>query len=163
MRPYVDVTRSPAPPAELVTAHCPDDGAGLGAGGVAPVGGPVPGSVPSSFTATEVVRCRTAPQPAGKRRDSRLNYAVEEVAPVTPVFLSAIDLPDQDFGFGSNAACPAVATSPVFVLLVDARRHAVRPVLPEEPCGEPRAEVIEALNGLHFSVVKEFSYRELAG
>ena len=75
---------------------------------------------------------------------------------------SSLALPDQDFRPGDHGACPAVATAPVFVLLVDGGRHAVRPVLPEGPCGEPRAEVRDALDSLDFSVVKEFSYRQPA-
>ena len=156
-RGYVDlpVHRSPAP--EL-TAECPRDGAGLGGDGR---GGAPTGSVPAGFTAKTVLVCRFDPTEATAGPDGQLLALVRVIsAPVTDALLSALTLPDQAFPPNSHYACAAVARIPTYLLLVDGRNRAVRPVLPQDPCQDPRNEVDEAIKGLDVRQVDSYTYRE---
>lgn len=50
-----------------------------------------------------------------------------------------------------------VSTTPPYLLLVDAGRWAVRPRLPEGPCGDPRAEVLAAIRGLALTETERYT------
>jgi len=77
--PYREVAASPAPPpAEAADPRCPRDGAGLGAGDLRDGAGPVPGSLPSSFTPSRVCRCRIVAGPAQVPGGGGLRITVSE-------------------------------------------------------------------------------------
>ncbi len=73
---------------------------------------------------------------------------VARTGAVTEAFLAALELPDLALAPGSRAACAAVHEAPTYLLLLEERGAAVRPHLPQEPCGRPRAEVLAAPAGI---------------
>ncbi len=155
---YVDlpIQRTPA---SLTPAHCPDNAAGYGLPGPSSSTTPAAGSVPAGFQSRTVLRCRADPTRA--QDDPSRITVVQETAPITPALMSAIGLPDQDFArgrWGSTYACADASLPPPFVLLIDGRGSAVRPVLPQGPCAT-RPEVDQAMNALEFTTVRTFTVR----
>lgn len=150
--PYLDVTTPrPSDAAERAPARCPRDGVGLGAGNLRLGPGPTPGVLPAGFVPAQVRRCRLGDDvsTSGPPRST----VDEQTSAVTARLLAALTLPDQAFDPRDEEACAAVYRPPLYLLLLDGRQHAYRPVVPEDPCGDPRAEVVAALDELRPTVV----------
>jgi hypothetical protein len=141
---YQDGTR-PTQPAAAARARCPSSAAQLPAHD--DVGRMVgPGQLPHGFRPTHAVRC-TWSQTYLDDAVTRAEVTVEESrsSMIASTLSASLELPDQVLAPGSHLACPAVATAPVYLILVDAEGDALAPRLPESPCGSPRDEVARAL------------------
>lgn len=77
---------------------------------------------------------------------------------MTPDLAAAVALPDQEFT-SDRSACPADYTTKPFLLLVDTRKRAVRPHLPEDPCGDLRPEVSTAISTLRVTEIDRYTFR----
>lgn len=98
------------------------------------------GSIPKDFAAEAVVRCTIPGTIVQLPRVDR--YAVvEDTAGSTPELVQALGLPDQEF-VSSRSVCPASGGSAFGLILVDAKQQAINVRLPEDPCSDPRTEVI---------------------
>lgn len=104
------------------------------------------GAIPAGFVPRTVVRCYL--NLARQVAETDLYTVTETRAPSTPSPMEALALPDREF-VGSGA-CPAYATSPVAVLLMDRAGRTVRVHLPEDACGRPRAAVAAELSALTY-------------
>lgn len=155
--PYLYV-RPSIPQASAASVQCPRDGVGLGASGADTGPAATPGTLPATFKAELVRYCQLEDS---VKAVGGLRYPVtEETSPVGSKLLSSLTLPDQKFDPRDHAACGANYTPPVYLLLIDAKKHAYRPYLPASPCGEPRAEVKAAIEGLTPTKVTTYTFNK---
>lgn len=154
--PYLDVSH-PRPTAARAESSCPRGGVGLGAGGMHLGAGPRPGGIPAAFVPATVRLCRLHPDPVFLTGRG-MRYTVSDlVGPVSQALLAALNLPDQRFHPRGNTACAANYEPPVYLLLIDKAGKAIQPQLPADPCGRPRAEVVQAIQSVQLS--EEVKYR----
>lgn len=150
---YVDVP-GPTTPASATAPECPRDGVGLGARVDGELSESSAGRIPDGFVPVQVLHCTVAESPVAPGRVR----AVERKSGITDQLLVALDLPDQEFAFGSNLACPARAYPPTLLLLLDPQGRAITVRQPLDPCGEPRDEVVEAIAALDVTEVSSYIF-----
>lgn len=150
---YVDVP-GPTTPASSTAPECPRDGAGLGARMDGEWSESGDGRIPDGFVPVQVLHCVVAGSPVAPGQVR----VVERRSGVTDQLLVALDLPDQEFGFGSNLACPAMFYPPTLLLLLDRQDRAITVRQPLDPCGEPRDEVLEAIAALDVTEVSSYIF-----
>lgn len=100
---------------------------------------------------------RRRPVAEDDQRRRGVRPASDLVGPVSQALLAALNLPDQRFHPRGNTACAANYEPPVYLLLIDKAGKAIQPQLPADPCGRPRAEVVQAIQSVQLS--KEIKYR----
>lgn len=154
--PNKDVTHA----RDVATAsdqRCPRDGTGLGASDFWLGPGPTSGTVPADFRPERVRVCRLRGEP--EQTSTGLRYTVaEETSTAEPELLQSLSLADQEFDRRDHAACAANYTPPVYLLLLDRQDHAIRALLPADPCGSPRTEVQEAIQALRPAQVTTYTF-----
>lgn len=118
------------------------------------------GRVPDGFQPVGVVHCLWDERYLDDGA-TRSEVTVQEFrSPTVPAaLLESLALPDQEFTRFSHGACPAIGTTPQYLILVDASRAAVMPWLPETPCSEPRVEVVRAINDLSWTDHQTYRFR----
>jgi hypothetical protein len=117
-----------------------------------------PGQLPQGFRPVHALRC-TWSETYLDDAATRAEVTVEELrsSTITPTLSASLELPDQELAPGSHRACPAVATAPTYLILVDAEGEALAPRLPGSPCGDPREEVARAIADVQWT--KHRTYR----
>lgn len=146
-KPQTEVPTGPT--ATAVAAKCPRSAEGLGIGADHP-GGLLPADLVPSYVIWCKVRPGASPGPAKKAR-----YFIDEVktTDAPAALLSTLKLPDL---VDPDATCSIVMNDPTYLLVVDNDRAAhVR--LPQDPCDNPRQEVLKALRQTNFKQVASYS------
>jgi hypothetical protein len=145
---------SPVAPEYLPPGQCPPLTAG-------PTVSPAPpGALPGDFAAVEVRRCTytmllapqspAAPSPAAADRGWVWQSVQRSAGPLDDL-VRALRLPPPERDDSGDTVCPAVATAPVTLALVDAAGRAVLPAVPATACGQPLPEVTAALEALSWT------------
>ncbi|MEU8297969.1 hypothetical protein AB0C04_11860 [Micromonospora sp. NPDC048909] len=128
------------------------------------VGGglPVPGAatglplLDDTFTPVTAVLCgQEARQRPGGGRDL---VVTERRADDVAALVAALRLPDEP---PARGACTADLVLPPWLALLDERGGWLRPGIPADGCGKPRAEVRAALGGLRLTTVSTRTVREI--
>ncbi|MEU8255469.1 hypothetical protein AB0C06_14545 [Micromonospora inaquosa] len=111
---------------------------------------PTTGRIDPTFTPVAAVLCGRATRPGrqGGHEQIATERRTEEIAPL----LTALGLPSERAG-GKNVACTLDMVIPPWLALLDDRGRWLRPQLPTDACGKPRAEVIAALAGPQWTTV----------
>jgi hypothetical protein len=134
-------------PAAVIAPRCPTTEVELRPWTSGDGTGEQAGSVPAGFSPRSVLLCSVDFADSDAR--SKRRYAISTTeSPVSSDLISALQLPDQEFWFDSRGACFAAAEAPLHLLLLDAQRRAVRPVVPVDPCGTVRPELRRAIAAL---------------
>ncbi|MFG2047973.1 hypothetical protein ACGFIW_11170 [Micromonospora sp. NPDC048935] len=110
---------------------------------------PTIGRIDPAFTPAAAVLCgRTiTPGPNGGQEQVATERRAEKIAPL----LTALRLPDQESDGG--VACTLDLVVPPWLALLDDRGRWLRPYVPTDSCGKPRAEVLTALAELPMTTV----------
>ncbi|MGI5523445.1 hypothetical protein ACQEUX_21305 [Micromonospora sp. CA-259024] len=107
------------------------------------------GRIDPAFTPVAAVLCgrEIRPGPTGGREQVATERRAEEIASL----LAALRLPNQRAD--GEIACTLDMVIPPWLALLDDRGRWLRPYLPTDTCGKPRAEVGAALAGLPWTTV----------
>jgi hypothetical protein len=126
---------------------CPKDG-------VPGVDGALPteeSSIPEDFTTAWVLRCRSEIRELPDK--GKWTVLITERADTPAAELVAELRKPSDPRTNNPCTLELVIAPPV--LLVDRSGKAIRPVVPTDGCGKPRAEALASINGLTFRVLSE--------
>jgi hypothetical protein len=137
--------REPGPPV-WVEAECPRAQVGPGT--------EERGAIPDDFVTAHVLRCRSEVREVpgeGSWTFQVTEHAETSVASVA----SLVELLRGSSAALTADACRAMLVIPPYVLLVDAEGRAVLPAVPTDECGQPRQEIIDAVEDLPYRVVSE--------
>ncbi|MFC4019456.1 hypothetical protein ACFOW4_16145 [Micromonospora sp. GCM10011542] len=115
------------------------------------------GPIPPAFTPVAAVLCgrHVQPQPDGGQDLVSTERRAEDIA----ALVAALRLPDQ--ASTGDIACSADLVVPPWLALLDQRDRWLRPSVPTDVCGKPRAEVRAALDGLRLVTVATRTVREV--
>ncbi|MFI6782969.1 hypothetical protein [Micromonospora sp. NPDC050276] len=118
---------------------------------------PRAGFIDPGFTPVAAVICgrEIRPGPNGGHEQIATERLAKDIAPL----LTALRLPSQETG--GNVACTLDMVVPPWLALVDDRLRWLRPSLPTDSCGKPRAEVIAALAGPQWTTVDIRTIRQV--
>ncbi|MBQ0901907.1 hypothetical protein [Micromonospora sp. U21] len=110
---------------------------------------PAIGRIDPAFTPVAAVLCgrEIRPRPGGGEEQVATERRADEIA----VLVAALRLPDRRPD--GEIACTADMVIPPWLALLDDRGRWLRPYLPADACGKPRAEVRAALDGLRLTTV----------
>ncbi|MDG4805817.1 hypothetical protein O7634_03495 [Micromonospora sp. WMMD1120] len=110
---------------------------------------PTIGRIDPAFAPVAAVLCgrEIRPGAGGGQEQIATERRAQEIAPL----LAALRLPNEK-GDG-EVACTLDMVIPPWLALVDDRGRWLRPYLPTDPCGKPRAEVTAALAGPQWTTV----------
>ena len=147
--------RPPPSIAALIDATCPADGEGILPPFTEEVDVYAGGVEPDGFSAVRVVRCSVS---GWSQKDARTIYAVEQlVAPPSLGLQDALALPDLPRPSQGNVACDAKARPILYLMLSDAEGRGFHSRNPTTWCGEPRDEVLRAVDDMSWTTVHSFS------
>ncbi|MEV4122471.1 hypothetical protein [Micromonospora sp. NPDC049645] len=115
------------------------------------------GYIDPAFTPVAAVICgrEIRPGPDGGQEQ----VATERHAKEITSLLAALRLPSQQTG--GNVACTLDMIVPPWLALVDEQTRWLRPSLPTDSCGKPRAEVLAALTGPQWTTVDTRTIRQV--
>ncbi|MET8090391.1 hypothetical protein [Micromonospora sp. NPDC005220] len=118
---------------------------------------PTIGRIDPAFTPVAAVICgrEIRPGPTGGQEQIATERRAEEIAPL----LSALRLPSERVG--GEVACTLEMVIPPWLALLDDRGRWLRPHIPTDSCGKPRAEVIAALAGPQSATVDTRTVRQI--
>ncbi|RAO01437.1 hypothetical protein [Micromonospora noduli] len=118
---------------------------------------PTIGRIDPAFTAVAAVICgrEIRPGPNGGQEQIATERRAEQIAPL----LTALRLPSEQTG--GEVACTLEMVIPPWLALVDDRGRWLRPQIPTDSCGKPRAEVIAALAGPQWTTVGTRTIRQI--
>ncbi|MCG5442892.1 hypothetical protein NIE79_000681 [Micromonospora sp. NIE79] len=118
---------------------------------------PTIGRIDPAFTPVAAVICgrEIRPGPNGGQEQVATERRAEQIAPL----LTALRLPSEQTG--GEVACTLEMVVPPWMALVDDRGRWLRPHIPTDSCGKPRAEVIAASAGPQWTTVDTRTIRQI--
>ncbi|MCG5440673.1 hypothetical protein [Micromonospora foliorum] len=118
---------------------------------------PTIGRIDPAFSPVAAVICgrEVRPGPNGGQEQIATERRAEEIAPL----LTALRLPNEQAG--GEVACTLDLVIPPWLALLDDRGRWLRPHIPTDSCGKPRAEVIDALAGPQWTTVDTRTIRQI--
>ncbi|WP_433312173.1 hypothetical protein ACQP0U_26605 [Micromonospora sp. CA-269861] len=118
---------------------------------------PAIGRIDPAFTPVTAVICgrEIRPGPNGGQEQIATERHAREITPL----LTALRLPSEQAG--GEIACTLDMVIPPWLALVDDRGRWLRPHIPTDSCGKPRAEVIAASAGPHWTTVDTRTIRQI--
>ena len=130
-------------------ASCPPE---TGEGPLVPDGAaPTGEGVPADFVTSWVLRCRTDARDLPGQGTWMVRIA-ERADTSAPELVDQLRRPSEP---RSNGACTLELVVPPYFALVDSAGAAIRPAIPTDGCGKPRAEALKALEALPFRTLSE--------
>lgn len=113
------------------------------------------GSMPPDAEFDTVLWCSRdggSQQPDGSFVDTITELSAEP----SPALTAALTLADEPAPSDPRTVCPARAEPVLYLLLVDESETAYRPRIPRTWCGDPRGEVIAAVDPLPWTAVRRY-------
>ncbi|MEU8155976.1 hypothetical protein AB0B94_20145 [Micromonospora sp. NPDC048986] len=118
---------------------------------------PTVGRIDPAFTPVAAVICGREIRPG--RNGGQEQVAIERRAEQIGPLLAALRLPSEQTG--GEVACTLEMVVPPWLAVLDDRGRWLRPHIPTDSCGKPRAEVIAALAGPQWTTVDTRTIRQI--